>query len=218
MNREPRLDMTMMYAIHDALRRELERLARTVATTAGDPRRSVADAVGWDLFKRFLEAHHTSEDVTVWPVVRQAVDGRPSDIALLDAMEAEHAVIDPLLARIDRSLLDPEAGADELPGLVDMLCTELSGHLKHEEDEALRLMDATMTQEQWQAFSTEQRARIGDLSSRYLPWLLDSAGAEQSEAILSRMPPPLVAVYESEWRKAYEALDLWGSADGSAAR
>ena len=76
------LDMTMMFAIHDALRRDLEHVAQM------DTRNE-----GWDLFDRMLHLHHTIEDDLLWPVMRDAVAGRPEDLALLDEMETEHAAI-----------------------------------------------------------------------------------------------------------------------------
>lgn len=127
------LDMTMMFAIHDALRRELERIARITSRVDEDPRHVLSTAVGWELFKKFLTAHHTSEDLTVWPVMYKALAGRDSETALLDAMEAEHAVIDPLLTDIDAALADRDTGAERLGGLVETLFTDLNAHLDHEE-------------------------------------------------------------------------------------
>jgi hypothetical protein len=49
------------------------------------------------MFKKYLRIHHRAEDEAVWPVMYQVLTDRPDDLALLDAMEAEHAAIDPLL-------------------------------------------------------------------------------------------------------------------------
>ncbi|WP_327350167.1 hemerythrin domain-containing protein [Streptomyces sp. NBC_01321] len=209
------LDMTMMFAIHDALRRELERIARITSRVDEDPRHVLSTAVGWELFKKFLTAHHTSEDLTVWPVMYKALAGRDSETALLDAMEAEHAVIDPLLTDIDAALADRDTGAERLGGLVETLFTDLNAHLDHEEREALALMDLTMSPEQWTAFSVEQKDRIGSDANRYLPWLLDDIDAARVAAILGKLPPPLRAAYETEWRAAYEDLDIWAVKDAA---
>ncbi|MHC0432253.1 hemerythrin domain-containing protein [Streptomyces sp. O3] len=211
-------DMTMMFAIHGALRRELERIARVTVRVDEDPRHVLSTAVGWELFKKFLTIHHTSEDVTVWPVMQRALAGRPDELALLDAMEAEHAVIDPLLADIDAALADRESGLERLGGLTDALHAKLNGHLDHEERDALQLMDLTMTAEEWAAFGLEQRTRVGDDSRRYLPWLLDDMDVAKLAGILRNIPDALKSAYETEWRAAYEALDLWGAKAGSAAR
>lgn len=186
------LDMTMMFAIHDALRRELERIARITSRVDEDPRHVLSTAVGWELFKKFLTAHHTSEDLTVWPAMYKALDGRDAqaEIALLDAMEAEHAVIDPLLTDIDAALADRDTGAERLGGLVDTLHTDLRAHLDHEEREALALMDLTMSPEEWQAFSVEQKNRIGSDANRYLPgsWTTSTPPGSPPSSASSRRP------------------------------
>ena len=92
-----RNDMTMMFTVHDALRRELGRIAAIAARPGDDPRRVLRAAAGWELFKGYLHIHHTAEDETVWPVMAPLLAGRPADLALVAAMEAEHAAIDPLL-------------------------------------------------------------------------------------------------------------------------
>ncbi|MDQ7910945.1 hemerythrin domain-containing protein [Phytohabitans sp. ZYX-F-186] len=206
------LDMTMMYAFHDALRREVERIARVAARQDGDPREVLRTAVGWQMFKEYLRVHHTSEDDALWPPLQSLLDGRPADLALLGAMEAEHAAIDPLLEAVDAALADRDSGPERLGGLVDALATGLGGHLRHEEKDALPLIGATLAQEQWARFGDLHRTRIGSDLPRYLPWVLDGAGPARAERILGGLPAPLLAAYRDEWRPAYVRLGLW--ADG----
>jgi Hemerythrin HHE cation binding domain len=205
-----KLDMTMMFAVHDALRRDLERIARVAARTGDDPRRVLRTAAGWELFKTFLRVHHTSEDVALWPVMQRKLADRPDDLALLEAMEAEHAAIDPLLAAVDAALADRDGAGERLGDLVDALVTGLSGHLRHEEGEGLALIDATLTDQQWQHFAEVHRERIGGDAPRYLPWLLDGADAPTTARILGRMPAPIRTAYHDEWRVAYADLSLYG--------
>jgi Hemerythrin HHE cation binding domain len=206
------LDMTTMFAVHDALRRDLTRIARLTARPEDDPRHILRAATGWGLFTSFLRVHHTAEDVTVWAVVEQALTDRPEDDrALLDAMEAEHAAIDPLLTAVDAALADRNTGPQVLGDLVDALAAALSVHLRHEEKHGLALIDATMTPQQWTTFGEDHRARIGADAPRYLPWLLDDASPKAVEAVLGRMPAPLQAAYADEWRQAYVDLDPWSS-------
>jgi hemerythrin-like domain-containing protein len=210
-------DMTMMFTIHDALRRDLERITHITARVDEDPRHVLSTALGWELFKNNLTIHHTSEDLTLWPVMQQELAGRPADLALLDAMEAEHAVIDPLLTDIDAALADRESGLERLAGLAENLSTSLRKHLEHEEREALALMDSTLSTEQWAAFGKEQAGRHTDDIPTYLPWLLDDMTAAKLAGFLSTMPPPMRTAYEGEWRDAYQALDIWNSRANSKA-
>jgi iron-sulfur cluster repair protein YtfE (RIC family) len=204
-----RLDMTMMYAVHDALSRELVQVARAAARTVDDPRRILGTAAGWEMFKKYLGVHHTSEDAALWPVMYAALAGRPDDLALLDAMEAEHAAIDPLLAAVDAALADRETGARRLGDLVDALVGGLNGHLRHEEREALPLIDATTTEQQWRRFGQLHGERIGDDASRYLPWVLDGLSEDRVATILHRMPAPIRTAYRDEWQATYARLIPW---------
>jgi iron-sulfur cluster repair protein YtfE (RIC family) len=203
------LDMSMMYVIHDALRRELTRIARYTSRASDDPMRVLRTAAGWEMFKTYLHAHHTAEDETLWPVMTQILAGRPADLALLEAMEAEHAAIDPLLAAIDAALADRANGPQRISGLVDALTTGLGGHLRHEETEALPLIDNTLTEQQWSRLGQRQAEKIGSEAPRYLPWLLDDLDPQLAAAVLARMPPALRASYETEWRAAYREIDVW---------
>jgi hemerythrin-like domain-containing protein len=203
------LDMGMMYAMHDALRRELERLARISAHADDDPRRILRTAAGWQMFKSYLLVHHTAEDDAVWAVMEQELADQPDDLALLQAMELEHAAIDPLLKAIDAAATDWDGGPERLGGLVDELNTKLRAHLKHEESEGLALIDSTLTPEQWQDFANLHRDRIGADAAHYLPWLLDGASEARVEAVLSRLPEWGQVAYRNEWRTAYAELDLW---------
>jgi Hemerythrin HHE cation binding domain len=140
------LDMTMMYAVHDAFRRELEPVAQMTARSEG-----------WDFFERFLQAHHVAEDDALWPVLRERVAGRAEDLALLDDMEAEHAALGPLLDAIDDGLDRGESA----PGARADLAARLQEHLAHEEEAGLPLIDRTLGTEQWIEFGDAAAARIG---------------------------------------------------------
>ncbi len=197
-------DLTMMYTMHDALRRELSSLARAAASERGVS----SAAVGWELFEKALHAHHTVEDEVLWPVMREAVAGRARELALLDAMQAEHAAIDPLLASIDAALAG-RAPRERLVELAEALAAALTAHLDHEERDVLALVDATVTAAQWQRFGEAHSARIGPDAPRILPWLLDGASPERTASILGRLPEPVRSAYQDAWWPAHAALDLW---------
>ncbi|WP_031518318.1 hemerythrin domain-containing protein [Streptomyces sp. NRRL F-5123] len=215
MSGEYKLDMTMMLTIHDAFRRELDRIAKVADGVSDDPRTVMRTALGWKLFKTYLHIHHTSEDDTVWGLMEERLADAP-DLALLHAMEAEHAAIDPLLASIDEALADPEKGAERLGGLVGDLNTSLRGHLQHEEAEGLSLVDSTLTQEEWSRFAAVHLKKVGEDIGTYMPWLLDDAAADWVETVLGRLPGWGRVKYEGEWKAAYDQLSLWTPAAGTA--
>ncbi|GII77960.1 hypothetical protein Sru01_29420 [Sphaerisporangium rufum] len=207
------LDTTMMIAVHDALRRELDRLARVAARAGDDPRQVLRTAAGWRLFTTYLHAHHTAEDTALWPATAARLAGRPDELALLAALEHEHAAVDSLVSAIDAELAGPAAPAGRLGDLIDALGVELRAHLRHEEADGLPLIAATLTEQDWAGFSAAHRERIGDDVPRYLPWLLDGAGDPAADRVLSRVPAPARAAYQAEWRDAYAALDLYAGKD-----
>jgi Hemerythrin HHE cation binding domain len=168
-------------------------------------------AVGWELFKSFLHIHHTAEDVALWPVMRQALAGQPDELALLDAMEAEHATIDPMLKAIDATLADRNSRPDVLHDLTDALGAVLHGHLKHEESETLAVIDATISPAQWQ-FLVDEHSRLGAADMpRMTAWVLDGASPEHIAAMLSSVPEPVRMAYYNEWQPAYDAVELWAA-------
>lgn len=206
---EYKLDMTMMFAMHDALRRELAQVCRIASRRTDDPAVLLRTALGWELFKKFLTIHHQSEDDALWPPLRAAVAGHPGQVALADALEAEHALIDPLLAAIDAAAADPDYGYQRFGDIIDELSATLTAHLAHEETAGLPLIDASLTPAQWQHFAQIHGERNLPDAPTYMPWLLAGARPQVLSAVLGKFPPPLLAAYREQWAPAYAALELW---------
>jgi len=203
------LDMSMMFAMHDALRRELAQVGRIASGRDDNPGTLLRAALGWELFRKFLTVHHQTEDDVLWPPLRASVAGRPGQAALVDALEAEHGVIDPLLAAIDAAAADPDYGYQRFGGIVDELSVTLNAHLAHEEADGLPLIDASLTPAQWQHFAQVHGERNLPDASRFMPWLLAGARPEVLDAILGKFPPPLLTAYREQWAPAYAAQTIW---------
>ena len=203
-------DMATMLAFHDALRRELGHVARVAANRTDNPRHLMATAAGWQMFKSYLHVHHECEDEFLWPVMEKTLADRAADLALLAALEAEHAAIDPLLNAIDATLASPASGPERLGDLTEALASTLHAHLRHEEGEGLPLIDATITDEQWAYFGQESARRMGPEAPRVFPWMLDGLDEAKTEHILRLLPEAVRATYQNEWLGAYRQLDLWG--------
>jgi hypothetical protein len=210
------LDMSMMFAMHDALRRELVQVARIASLRDDDPGKLLRAALGWALFKKFLLVHHESEDDALWPALRARVAEQPDRVALVDALEAEHAGIDPLLTAIDAAAADPGYGYQRFGDIVDELVTKLNAHLTHEESEGLALIDAALTPAQWQHFAQVHAGRVGGDAPVYMPWLLNGASQQTLDAVLGKFPPPLLTTFQEEWGPRYATLRVWDTADEPA--
>jgi hypothetical protein len=213
---EYKLDMSMMFAMHDALRRELVQVTYIATLKDDNPGPLLRAALGWELFKKFLLVHHTTEDDVLWPALRARVAGHPDRLALADALEAEHAVIEPLLTAIDAATADPDYGYQRFGDITDELAVKLTAHLTHEETDGLALIDASLTPQQWQHFAQAHSERLTGDAQVYMPWLLNGASPQALDAVLGKFPPPLLAAYREQWAPKYAALTIWPAAAAEA--
>jgi hypothetical protein len=194
-----------MRALHAALRRDLSRLRDVAAqldSSAGAPPTVLA---GWDAFRAQLDNHHAAEDEDLWPVLRGELSD-PGDLALVDAMVAEHRQIPPALAGVDAAL----RGGGELAAPVELLEAAVLDHLAHEEREVLPLLEQHLTRAQWRAFLHKERGRRSPRERpEFLAWILDDAGEQDAAAVLTEMPPAARLAYRRVLRPRYDAQHRW---------
>ena len=202
-------DLAIMLAAHDAFRRDLARLARAAAAAdLSDPARRQSVAAGWELFKRELHMHHTAEDEVIWPTLRPRLAHSEHALSVLDAMEAEHGRIDPLLAAVDDGFA--QRGEDSLADVIDALVSALTGHLAHEERDGLPLIGAALTAAEWRGVGFKM-ARQNGLSDggEMFAWILDGADREHAAATLGQLPPPLRLLHRAVWKPRFEKTARW---------
>jgi iron-sulfur cluster repair protein YtfE (RIC family) len=204
--RQGKVDFTLMYAAHDAFHRDLQRLTTAVeAGQTADP----AMRAGWVTFKNQLHIHHTTEDTSLWPALRQRVN-QTAEVEVLDAMEAEHARIDPLLSRVDASFAATDGAG--LAENVGALTVALEAHMNHEEDHALPLVEARLGPEGWAAFRKAIKKRQGLRGgAEFFPWMLDGAPADTSKRVLGTLPAPARLLYRAVWRPGYARTPRWNT-------
>ena len=202
-------DLTVMIAAHDAFRRDLVRLARAAAAAdRADPARREQVGRGWEVFKRQLHFHHTGEDRLIWPRLGERLARSESAMSTLQAMEEEHARVDPLLDAVDAAFADP--ASDRLGGTVDELVTTLHGHLAHEERDALPLIGTALTAAEWRAVGRRLGRENGvSGGSEFFAWMLDGVPADEVTAVLAELPLPLRLVYRAAWRPRYAKIARW---------
>jgi hemerythrin HHE cation binding domain-containing protein len=200
-------DLTIMLAAHDAFRRDLTRLARTAsAANLSDPARRAPVAAGWDLFKRELHIHHTAEDELIWPALRPRLADSEFALSVLAAMEAEHELIDPLLAAVDAQL----PAGDRLADVIDALTSSLTGHLRHEERDGLLLIGTALTAAEWRRVGRKIATKNGlSAGSEMFAWILDGTDRSQSAATLTQLPPPLRLLYRTLWKPRFDRTPRW---------
>jgi hypothetical protein len=193
------LDLNGMYLAHHAFRRDLARFAvaaRETPVAATDVWRALA--VRWGRFSDVLHHHHTTEDDVLWPQLFELVDARGDTAgrATLEAMEAEHEVIDPLLAACAAGFaaMAHAPGAATRDRLAESTRTArdtLSAHMGHEERAALPLVQSLLTEEGWQRVEKAAGAGAGPSEVLFLvPWVADGLSAEHLEAAVASMGTP----------------------------
>jgi hypothetical protein len=200
------IDFTMMYVTHRALQRDVRRLS---AALAKGRTQTPGVKAGWDNFKRQLHLHHTVEDEDLWPRLYGAVADRPDDMDMLREMEAEHAILDPLLDSIDRVLGNPSG----MPATqVDDLVGALDGHFEHEEKSALPLIQSVLTPDDWRSFGETMRKRQGPKGAAvYVPWVLDGATAEERDRFFAQLPAPVKIANRVVFQPRYRRMGLWAT-------
>jgi hemerythrin-like domain-containing protein len=147
------VDVHMMYVMHHAFRRDLVMFAAAAAVTPAEDRKAwTALAKRWAVFSEILHHHHSGEDAGLWPWLTDAAN--EEEQATLEAMEAEHAQIDPILTScaagfeaVTRTRATEDA--EHLAGRLAAARDSLLAHMGHEESEAMALVQKYMTQKDW---------------------------------------------------------------------
>ena len=171
------LDMTMMYVMHHAFRRDLRALARAARVTPLGDRIAWREELDrrWRLFAYVLHHHHTGEDEGFWPLLAGRVT--EAERPVLAAMEAKHHLIDPVLEQCAdlflRLTFDRDRNARQsLVRALDRARPMLEDHLAHEEREAIPLMQRYITPEEDERIEREHfraEVQLCDGSSRSCP-------------------------------------------------
>ncbi|NUR05609.1 MAG: hemerythrin domain-containing protein [Nocardioidaceae bacterium] len=147
------VDVTMMYVMHHAFRRDLVMFAEAAAATPATDRVTwSALAKRWAVFSEILHHHHSGEDAGLWPwLMRVATE---DEQATLEEMEAEHEQIDPILRDCARGFervttSDDARAAAYLAERLAAARDTLLAHMGHEETDAMALVQTYMTQDDW---------------------------------------------------------------------
>ena len=195
-SRAGRSDWTLMIAIHDALRRDLDELLHTTAGRA-------AARTRWNVFRGHLRFHLAAEDAVMWWPARARLAGHPNGQVLLDAMEDEHRLIGPLLAVTDDAFtMDADPG--RLRHLLARLRTRLTSHLAHEEADALPLISQIMTQRELSRISSAVRGGYNvRRAAAIVPWALADASPDVCHLVMAELPAPVRLLHQSLWLPRY---------------
>jgi hemerythrin-like domain-containing protein len=199
--------MAMMYVAHHAFRRDLEAFCAAVARTPVDDRATWKALLRrWELFSTALHHHHAGEDAWLWPALIERAE--PDERKLLQAMEGEHAQIDPALEACVTGLrrLGEVGDADARAALVVKMTAAkeaLYRHLAHEETDTMALLQRVLPPQAWQQLDEKFKRSF---TPRELTWAVPWIVAELPEEVRDGMfaapgAAPLKVVYRLFGRK-----------------
>lgn len=157
-----------MYAAHRAFRTGLPALAELVRCTgAGDRSRAAAVADDLTLLLLGLEAHHTGEDVELWP--RLLERARP-EADLVVVMQQQHDTVHGLVEYVRSCAFQwrTEPGAltgEQLARGIESLCTRLFEHFELEELAVLPLAERHLSRTEWARVADSMRPPAAPLGA-----------------------------------------------------
>ena len=214
------IDLTTFRVIHRALVRDARLLALVSAGWLDGPSptaaqlRAVADH--FDHYFALLHHHHEGEDEIIWPAVVESGGGEQ---ATLDALTADHRLLDPLLARLPGSLHEladrpTDRGLTaELARDTAQLADLLERHIDTEERNLFPVISASVTAARWRAVEKRLKRSLHPRHVGFMAaWIASAAGPDEARRLPLR-PIARVARRRYEWRAAVAfATPLVGSA------
>jgi iron-sulfur cluster repair protein YtfE (RIC family) len=199
------VDMMVMYVLHHAFRRDLNRFTLAAeATPIDDLDTWRALDARWGRFFERLHHHHSGEDAGIWPFLIARADD--DERATLEAMEEEHSHVDPLLtscadgfATLAGSRVGVDAEDVRAALKVRLAATRdaLSRHLAHEESEAMVILQRHMTQAEWEQIEEEQfrgKESFRDLLFA-VSWCAEDVAADKMAEIFATIGTPFKVIW-----------------------
>ncbi|MDG6109137.1 hemerythrin domain-containing protein [Dactylosporangium aurantiacum] len=194
MTNEP--DLSAFLLAHAGFRTEFGRLA-AVLPAPRDAAHAALIEQQVELVLACLHHHHTDEDTTLWPRLRERF---PRALPLLDVLEEQHETVDADVA----VLADRTRPAADRAHAAARLHTALGRHLDDEERDAVPLLLRAYTAQEWLEHG---RQVVGGYDRRLLPalfgWLCSAGTPELAARALAEFPWPVRLVFRLRWWPAY---------------
>jgi hypothetical protein len=168
-----------------------------------------------DWMMDFLHRHHRSEDDGLWPLVLARA---PETVPLLDRMEADHKHIVPAMETVGSAARAYREDPEQQAGLASALHT-LSGallpHLRREEDDAMPVVSATLTDRDWRSWDKRYNVRGKSLTQLAMDghWLMDQLDPQRYQTLVHLVPLPARLIIVKGFARRYRRACAirWGS-------
>ena len=197
--------MTMNRLIHQAVRRDLDRLARSMSSYGGtQPGRAKGLERAYANLQRELTRHHESEDELIWPMLAQL----GVDQQLLSTMESEHQDMSDALQETGAAMkaFASSGSATALgPARESLKRTRVvvERHLDHEERELEPLLIPHFESEEWKEVERKLRKEPPKVAGQFFAWLTDGMSDEGRSYLKSTVPRPVVSILGHVFGRRY---------------
>jgi hypothetical protein len=180
--------------IHNAMRRDAQRLPEAIAATGND----TAAVLGWyRCFRAALETHHQREDTILWP---ELLRRDPSFADANFVLAKDHHELDIALEAVELTLQGDGDAAAAARRLGDVLVD----HLAREEAAAFPRIAACFTAAEYEQI---ERGFLKGTSLRHLafevPWVLDGLSEAEFAEVKASAPRALVLLHRFVFAPRY---------------
>lgn len=190
------VDFAMNGMLHRAMLRELDRVEALAGS--GD---TAAARKHWWFFSEILHQHHETEDRFLWPLIRERSTDS-GELAMVDAMEAEHEQLHGALDVCDRDFTGDGDLPDTTSEHIQALRLVLAAHSAHEEADAERVLYKYVTAEDLKPFNEANRK--SPHAMLVFPWIADG-GSAQDQAVFKVLPGPVRLFLKPLMNRKYRA-------------
>jgi len=198
-------DTSMNTNMHAAFKREIRRIQSGLAKADLASSSARANLMRrYDFFSETLHHHHEGEDTYLFERVKPKAD--PSEVAILDQMEAEHGELLEILTTVDTGFKTLSDATDKvvLNDQLEALFTVLSQHCEHEETQGIQVVQRYITQEDMKEFMKFNRE--GEHANFVLPWICDGAQPAVSSQVWGMIPGPVRLFLKPTMTSKYDAF------------
>jgi hypothetical protein len=195
-----------MVVVHDVFRDTFS-AATALVGAAGDDRVELLSNF-YDNVIAFLIGHHEGEDELIYPLL---VDRAPEQKDLIQTVNAQHEEIHEVIESTSAAVAawapgDP-ASQSAAAAALDALGARLRIHLGDEERELLPLCAEHVSVEEWGALPGHVlRNYTGDKIWLILGLIRERMSQAQRDAMLLKMPPPVVEMWTGFGENAFREL------------
>ncbi|WP_436791920.1 hemerythrin domain-containing protein [Yinghuangia sp. YIM S10712] len=180
---DPRIDLLLIHAVHEALRRDLRRAVAWSRTCFP------VTPPAWTDFHRYLVTYLDAESAVLMPVLHGGSVPAPGHAGVAAELERKRRRVILLADTVD-DCLSGRGPASRTAEYVNCLNTALTEYLDHEQSVFLPLLAASLTTSEWAHFDAALRQPFGLATGVALcSWLVDDLSQDRRDAVRRLFPP-----------------------------